>query len=261
VSLQLAQPADGRCIGISAAWQYAGSPSGCRDYAGNRLGIATLLMLISLVGGRIIPSFTRNWLAKNRPSIQSPAPFDGYDRAVLAATLVTLLVWTTAPGSQATSWLRIVTGVMHGVRLARWQGLATWREPLVLVLHVGYGWLGLGFCFLGLNALVSWLPETAALHGLTVGAIGTMTLAVMTRATLGHSGRTLTAGPGTTLIYALVTVAALCRVLALLVGRHYVAVQWLSAICWSMAFGLFVLLYLEPLVLSPDPVLSRKQGR
>lgn len=229
--------------------------------AGNRLGIATLLMLISLVGGRIIPSFTRNWLAKNHPSIRPPAPFGGYDRAVLAATLVTLLVWTMAPDSQATPWLCLVIGVMHGVRLARWQGLATWREPLVLVLHVGYGWLGLGFCLLGLNALVSWLPETAALHALTVGTIGTMTLAVMTRATLGHSGRTLTAGPGTTLIYALVTAAALCRLLAPIAGAHYVAVLWLSAICWSMAFGLFVLLYLEPLVLSPRAARSRKQGR
>ncbi len=81
--------------------------------AGNRLGIATLLMLISLVGGRIIPSLTRNWLAKNRPSIQYPAPFGGYDRAVLAATLVTLLFWTIAPESNATPWLCLVTGVMH----------------------------------------------------------------------------------------------------------------------------------------------------
>ncbi len=121
-------------------------------------------------------------------------------------------------------------------------------------------WLGLGFCLLGLNALVSWLPETAALHTLTVGTIGTMTLAVMTRAMLGHSGRTLTAGRGTTLIYALVTVAALCRLLAPIAGAHYISVLWLSAVCWSMAFGLFVLLYLEPLVLSPHSAFSRKQG-
>jgi uncharacterized protein involved in response to NO len=229
--------------------------------AGDRLGIATLLMLISLVGGRIIPSFTRNWLTKNHPSVRSPASFGGYDRAVLAATLVALVDWTMAPESQATPWLCLLTGVMHGVRLARWQGLATWREPLVLVLHVGYGWLGLGFCLFGLNALVSWLPETAALHALTVGAIGTMTLAVMTRATLGHSGRTLTAGPGTTFIYALVTMAAVSRVLVPIAGAHYVAVLWLSAICWSSAFGLFVLLYLEPLVLSLHPALSRTRER
>ncbi len=119
------------------------------------------------------------------------------------------------------------------------------------MLHLGYGWLAFGFFFLGLDALVSWLPETTALHALTVGAIGTMTLAVMTRATLGHTGRALTAGPGTTAVYVLVSLAAIFRLLAPLAAAQDMTVLSVSAACWSGAFGLFVALYLPALAFAP----------
>jgi uncharacterized protein involved in response to NO len=111
------------------------------------------------------------------------------------------------------------------------------------VLHLGYGWLALGFVLLGASEFAAWLPPTAALHALTAGAIGTMTLAVMTRASLGHTGRALTAGRGTIAIYALVTVAALTRLLAPLGGSAYLALLCLAGVAWSGAFGLFVILY------------------
>jgi uncharacterized protein involved in response to NO len=176
---------------------------------GNRLGVATLLMLISFVGGRIVPSFTRNWLAKQRPEVSPPAPFDIFDRIMLATTAPALALWVAAPEAAAAHWLELAAGLALAMRLARWRGQATLREPLLLVLHVGYGWLALGFLLLALDALIPLLPETTALHALTAGAIGTMTLAVMTRASLGHTGRSLIAGPGTTAIYVLITVAAL----------------------------------------------------
>ncbi|MBV9251220.1 MAG: NnrS family protein [Acetobacteraceae bacterium] len=221
------------------------SPLGVADTAtvGNRLGIATLLMLVSLIGGRIIPSFTRNWLAKQRPDLGAPAAFTRFDRAVLGITAVTLALWVAIPDGPLTPWFCIAAGVAHGVRLGRWRGPATLREPLLWVLHLGYGWLAFGFCLLGLDALVSWLPQTTALHALTIGAIGTMTLAVMTRATLGHTGRPLAADVGTTAIYALVSLATILRLIAPLAGEAYVLVLSLSAAAWSGAFGLFVLLY------------------
>jgi uncharacterized protein involved in response to NO len=203
------------------------------------------LMLISLVGGRIIPSFTRNWLTKNRPDIRAPAPFTWFDRIVMALTAVALVAWLLLPGAIVTSAVCLAAGLAQWARLVRWRGLATLREPLLWVLHLGYGWLGLGFCLLGWNGL----PPFVALHALTVGAIGTMTLAVMTRATLGHTGRPLTAGPGTTAIYGLVTVAALCRLVAPFVGEHYLMMLWLAGCAWSAAFGLFAILYLRPFVL------------
>jgi uncharacterized protein involved in response to NO len=215
---------------------------------GNRIGVATLLMLISFVGGRIIPSFTRNWLVKQRPDVRLPAVFNWVDRVALVLTAIALAAWVLAPDGVVMPWVCLAAGVALCLRLARWRGLATLREPLLWVLHLGYGWLAVGFLLLGLNALVPWLPQTTALHALTAGAGGCMTLAVMTRTTLGHTGRPLSAGPGTTTIYVLVTLAAVLRLLAPLGGAQYVALLWLAGMAWTSAFGLFALLYLRPLM-------------
>ena len=112
-----------------------------------------------------------------------------------------------------------------------------------MILHVGYGWLALGLLFLGLNGLTEMLPETASLHALTVGAVGTMTLAVMTRASLGHTGRPLAAGPATKAIYALITIAAVLRILSPVAGDQIELALWLTGAAWSGAFGLFVVFY------------------
>jgi uncharacterized protein involved in response to NO len=217
---------------------------------GNRLGIATLLMLVSLVGGRIVPSFTRNWLVKQQAGAREPASFDPLDSLALALTALALLVWVAAPEARLASAAQLAAGIALAARLARWRGGRTWREPLVLVLHVGYGWLALGFILLALSPFVPELPPTAALHALTVGGIGTMTLAVMTRASLGHTGRALTAGPGTTAIYALVTLAAVLRLAAPFAGSEYVVLLGCAGAAWSGAFGLFVALY-APALMQP----------
>ncbi len=217
---------------------------------GNRLGVATLLMLISFVGGRIIPSFTRNWLAKERPQIAAPIPFGPFDRAALSVAALALALWVVAPESDASAFCALVAGLALVLRLARWRGRAALREPLLLVLHLGYAWLALGFLLLGFDRLFPVLPQTAALHALTVGAVGTMTLAVMTRASLGHTGRPLKAGPRTEAIYALVTLAALLRLLSPLGGAHYLLVLSFAGAAWSGAFGLFVLFY-GPILAAP----------
>jgi uncharacterized protein involved in response to NO len=211
---------------------------------GNRIGVATLLMLISFVGGRIIPSFTRNFLAKQRPGSTVPAVFDAFDRAVLATTALALVTWVGAPDGVAAPFLELAAGIALAIRLARWRGVATLREPLVWILHLGYAWLALGFVLLALSHFVAVLPPTAALHALTAGAVGTMTLAVMTRATLGHSGRPLVAGPGTTTVYALVTLASVLRLLVPFAGGQTLIVLGLAGAAWSGAFLLFAVLYL-----------------
>lgn len=210
---------------------------------GNRLGIATVLLLISLVGGRILPSFTRNWLAKMRPAAAAPVPEGHFDLAALAVTAAGLLIWAAAPESDAAPWAALFAGIAVAARLSRWRGLHTVAEPLLLILHVGYGWLAIGLLLLGAQAFVEVLPQTAALHALTVGAIGTMTLAVMTRASLGHTGRSLSAGPVTVAIYALITAAAVLRLLSPLAGDWSITALWLAGIAWSGAFGLFALFY------------------
>lgn len=218
---------------------------------GNRLGVATLVMLVNLIGGRIVPSFTRNWLARERPEAPSPASFGALDRAVLALVALALLCWLCIGNSPVAAAIEIVGGGGVLVRLARWHGEAAWREPLVWVLHLGTVWVALGFLLMGVNGLVPTVPDTTALHALTVGALGTMTLAVMTRASLGHTGRPLTAGPVTTAIYLLITLAAVLRLVAPLAG-DYVPTLWASGAAWSAAFGLFVLFYAGPLT-QPRP--------
>ncbi len=221
---------------------------------GNRLGIATLSMLIALVGGRIVPSFTRNWLARVRPKSALPTQGFRFDIAALAITFAALAAWVAAPDSEATRWLALAAGIVLAVRLSRWCGLATLREPLLFVLHAGYGWLSFGLLLLGLNGFFPVLPASAALHALTVGAVGTMTLAVMTRATLGHSGQPLVAGPGTVAIYLLVTLSALLRLGVPLAGSSGTALTWAAGAAWSSAFLLFVFLYLHPLTqIKPVP--------
>jgi uncharacterized protein involved in response to NO len=210
---------------------------------GNRIGVATLLMLISLVGGRIVPSFTRNWLTKNRPDVDPPHPEGRLDRAVLGLTALALAAWAVAPDDRVTAWGTIVAGSAIALRMSRWQGHRTTREPILLILHIGYGWLALGLLLLGLDELADLLPTTAALHALTVGAIGTMTLAVMTRASLGHTGRPLVAGSGTQAIYVLVTLAALLRVTSPLAGAQMMLPLWAAGASWSAAFGVFAILY------------------
>ena len=214
---------------------------------GNRIGVATLLTLISLVGGRIVPSFTRNWLAKARPEVAPPVSEGSLDRAVLAITALALSLWAFFPEATITAWMVLVTGLAVSFRLARWRGWSTWPEPLLLILHMGYGWLAAGLLLLGLNHLFDILPQTAALHALTAGAIGTMTLAVMTRASLGHTGRPLSARTATRIIYSLVTLAALLRVLSPFAGNSLGPILWLAGAAWTGAFGLFVFFYGGPL--------------
>jgi len=210
---------------------------------GERLGIAVLAMLIGLIGGRIIPSFTRNWLVK-RGATALPAAFGLYDKLCLLASLVGLAAWVAAPDLVLTGAALLAAGALQLARLARWEGRQTLAEPLVWVLHLGFLWLPLGLILLGFAVLLpTLLPATAGLHALTAGAVGSMTLAVMTRATLGHTGRELRADAATTAIYFAVAAAAATRVAAGAVPEAYTALLWGSGLLWTLAFGLFVLRY------------------
>lgn len=217
---------------------------------GQRLGLAALIFLIALIGGRVTPSFTRNWLAK-RDAGRLPAAFGPTDRVALIATAAALLAWVVAPEAPPTPWLALAAGVALAVRLSRWCGLRTAGEPLLLVLHVGYAWLPLGLILLAAARLTPLLPGSAALHALTAGAVGTMTVAVMCRATLGHSGRALTAGPGTAAIFGTITLAALLRVGGGAAPGDFGAILLLaSGGAWIAAFGLFSVIY-GPILLRP----------
>ena len=206
---------------------------------GTRLAIATLAMLIALIGGRIVPSFTRNWLAKNIAGTM-PAEFSAFDKAALILTGLALILWVVLPETGVTGIAASLAALANLIRVARWRGVATGPEPLVWVLHLGYLWLAAGLGLIALGALTQTLTMTSVLHGLTIGAIGTMTLAVMSRATLGHTGRALTAGPALTLAYLLVSLAAVARILSALSDQAGSLLLYGAAFCWSLAFLIFV---------------------
>lgn len=212
------------------------------DSFGHRLAIAVTIMLISLIGGRVVPSFTGNWLRKAGET-RLPVPFGGFDKAVLALSALTLAGWVVVPDARGVAFALIAIGALHGVRLARWGGARTGAEPLVWVLHLGYGWLVAGLILAGLGPLLPALGEGAALHALTAGAMGTMILAVMSRATLGHSARPLTADAVTVAVYLLVSLAALLRLLSGIVPAFATELIVAGGLAWIGAFGLFVLRY------------------
>jgi uncharacterized protein involved in response to NO len=216
---------------------------------GLRLGTAVIVALIALIGGRIIPSFTRNWLAK-RAAPALPAPFGRIDRIAMAATVAALVVWSLAPDWPPVSPLMALAAAANLVRLARWQGHRTLAEPLVWVLHLGFLWLPVGLFLMAMGPFVTAIAPSAIWHALTGGAIATMVLAVSTRATLGHTGRALSADRPTTLIYALVSVSAGARVAAGFGADAYLALLALAGAAWFAAFALFLIIY-GPMLLAP----------
>lgn len=214
---------------------------------GWRLGLAAILILLSVVGGRIVPAFTRNWLMARKVEPLPPPP--GWaNRLSLGLLHAALIAWVFLPTARPMGWVLLVAGILNLWRLARWQAGATRSEPLLLILHIGYGWLALGVAFLGLTLILPAVPTSAAIHALTVGTIGTMILAVMTRVTRGHTGNPLSADAFTTAIYVLVSLAAAARIGAEFAQTAYLAWLHVAAAAWIAAFGLFALRYAPLLV-------------
>ena len=217
---------------------------------GTRVGIAAIVLLIMLIGGRIIPSFTRNWLAR-RDAGRLPASFDRFDVAVVALSGVALASWVILPEETPTGLIALAACGLNCARLYRWAGERTAAEPLVLILHVAYAFVPIGFLLLALAILTPWLvAPTGALHGWTAGAIGLMTLAVMTRASLGHTGRPLTATRPIKGIYVAALVAAFARILAAFEVLREPMLH-ISAAAWVLAFGGYVIVY--------APLLARRR--
>ena len=213
---------------------------GTAEY-GIRIGIAAIVMLIMLVGGRIVPSFTRNWLSRENPG-RLPISFNQFDVLSVAVAGAALLAWCVAPYWIGSGIALVLAGLLQAVRLARWAGDRTWRDPLVLVLHIAYAFIPLGFLLVGASAL-NWVLPSAGIHAWTGGAFGGMTLAVMSRASLGHTGRALIASKSLLLIYLLLFIAAAARICAALDPRFGETMLHIAGFTWAAAFLGFAAAY------------------
>jgi uncharacterized protein involved in response to NO len=209
---------------------------------GWRLAVGAPIVLISVIGGRIIPSFTRNWLFK-RKSPRLPSPQDMLDTAAVGVLAAALILWAFLPDHRVTGALLIAAALLNAVRLGRWVGMASWPEPLLFILHVGYGWVAVGTALLGLSNFNIGVPAASAIHALTAGATAVMILAVMPRVTLGHTGRELTANRATVAVFVLINAAAIIRVCASWHTEFRTILLLVAGACWIAAFGLFELVY------------------
>jgi uncharacterized protein involved in response to NO len=218
-----------------------------------RMALAFIMLLLTMIGGRVTPTFTREFLAQARMP-ERVASFSLVDGLSILLVVLAAVVWIVQPESVVAGVMFVTAGAANLFRLSRWSGWLAWREPLVLILNIGYGWLVLSLLALGGAILGIGLPMANAVHVLSSGAVGVMTLAVMTRASLGHTGRLRRAGPTTVLIYVLVNVGALLRVFVptpdaptalthLMLG--------LAAAGWSGAYVLFALMY-GPFLVRPS---------
>ncbi len=217
---------------------------------GLKLAILVFALTITVIGGRVVPAFTRNALMRRGETEALPksiARLDGLCIASVLAVIVTAIAgWPAALGAAA-----LAAGTLNAVRLGLWRPAASLGEPIVWSLHLGYLGLVAGFLALAAADLGGWPSETAALHVIAIAGIGGMTLAVMTRAALGHTGRAIKAARPVAAAYALVALSALLRGFGTaLIPSHYFTVITLAGLCWMAAFVLFTFSY-APILTGP----------
>jgi uncharacterized protein involved in response to NO len=224
--------------------------------AGEHIGLAMatdfVILMVAVIGGRILPYFTRNALAQSGTEILiEPDPW--IERLSLLSIFAMLVADATMPLTPLSGGIALFAGLMQVFRMGQWHGHRTLGMPLLWILHLGYGWLTLGLLLKGMWLLFALPLAENWLHAFTSGAFATMILAIMSRASLGHSGRPLVASIAIVVAYIIVTLAAAIRVfLPVTLPDHYEAAIVVAGLLWSLAFAIFLGVYV-PIFLRPRP--------
>jgi uncharacterized protein involved in response to NO len=218
---------------------------------GIRLAVDVVLLMVVVIGGRIVPSFTLNALKRRDPTI-TIAPLPLLEPIAVAVIALVAIIDLTSPDSAVAGLAAGLAAIVHGIRLARWCGLRTGRQPILWILHLGYAWLVLGLALKAIWLLTGASFASAWMHALTVGSFSTMILAVMSRASLGHTGRPIVAARPTVLAYAALMLAAALRIAAPLFASAYLPLIGIAGGLWIIAFAAFVAVY-APILLRPRP--------
>jgi len=198
-------------------------------------GLALIVMIECVMAGRVIPAFTM----AATPGLKFVAPV-WRERAVLASTALGLGLWVLAPASGLGMAVLLLAGGLHLWRLLAWQPAVTAKRPILWILHAAYAWIPVGLALLGL-AQMGWVPVTAGVHALAVGATGGLIIGMITRTARGHTGRPLAVSRPEVLAYGVVMLAAGLRVLSpLLAPAWYGASIVAAATLWSAAFLIYL---------------------
>lgn len=214
-----------------------------------RAAIDLVLLMIGVLGGRVIPSFTRNALPQAHVN---PCPKASVLALLSLAALAVAEVATANP--IVTGSIALAAGFINALRMRGWGTFATLHTPILWILHVGYGWLAAGLILRGVAELADFVPLDAGIHALTLGAVGSMILGMMSRVALGHTGRPIIPARLTVAAYWLVNAAALLRVAFALTWNDELRVAALigSGALWSLGFLCFAIVYL--------PILTRSRA-
>lgn len=222
--------------------------------AGLYLGITLLLVMIAIIGGRIVPAFTQNWLRMQGQTV-AVTPLPWLERVSILSLVLGGVLTAVDPAGRWAGAMLLAAGLLHLLRLGRWHGLKTVSHPILWVLHLGYAWMGIGLILLGGSSFLPVLPVSAAIHALTAGAIGTMILAVMSRAALGHSGRPLVVGRPIVAAYGLLSLGTILRVAAPMLPSMQMGLTHAGGSLWAAAWLIFAVVY------APICFRARSDGR
>jgi len=214
------------------------------ERASLQVGLDVVLFIMAVIGGRVIPMFTNNGVQGAQATRNSIV-----ERAALIGALVLIGVDILPAPGRLVAVIAFMGALAHAIRLYLWRPHRTRRVPLVWVLHIGYAWIVVYLVLRGLAEL-GLVEQVFAVHALTIGAIGGMTIGMMTRTARGHTGRPLKADRYEVACFALIAIAAFVRVFGgMWLPSAYALTVMLSGICWSVAFALYAIRYW--------PVLSR----
>lgn len=234
---------------IANALTHASVYSGKLYYFHHGINIAIYLvtLLMVVIGGRVMPMFTAN--GTNTTKVLPVRWLELLSiGSVVALMLLHLFNLQTILGLHATGGLFILAGVSNFIRCLRWRIWVTFKVPLVWSLHIAYFCIALGLVMIGLSKFTAMVPERASLHLLTVGGMGGLILAMVSRVSLGHTGRMLIVKPLMAVAFGAMFVAALIRVFGVMViPGSYLTWIAVSAVLWVVAFGLYLIYYIPVL--------------
>lgn len=230
-------------VPFAAGWQRRGA----------LVAVDVVILLILVIAGRVIPMFTRN--ATRSEAVRSVPALEVLTVLSMAALVIADATSRDASVAPTVGALALVAGVVGASRAAQWETPKTFRHPLLWILHVGYFWAPIGLLLRGAGIFLASsgaiVPPSMSTHALTAGSIGALTLGMMARVALGHTGRVLEATRPMTVAFALVTLAAIVRVASpMLAPAHYNAALIVTAVLWTSAFAIYAVVY-APILTSP----------